>query len=437
MKPTSNDIRDEELFRQHTHVPSRWWIVAILACFTFVSYLQRTNISIAAEFMMPELGLSKIQMGQIFSSFLIGYAIFQIPGGLLGDSIGPRSSLGVSAVIWGIATASTGLVSGLNGTLFVSGFFLLWLIRFVLGLAEATTYPVGSSVVYHAIAPEKRALGNSLMMMGTSVGAASASPIMSWLMVRLGWHQAFFLTSLPAFAVALLWFIFAPSSKRAKQDSPRQKLLETDGVSLHKVLTSKRVVLLCLSYVSEGYVLFLFVFWLYIYLVEIRKFSVLKGGFVAALPWIAGLCFTPLGGWLCDRIGLKRGRVAGAKYVIMAGYSLSGLLLFVAAYASQRSLCIAALCLSVGFLMAAESPFWACATSFSGKHAGTVSGVMNTAGILGGILSTSIIPVLVAHYGWLIALGSGAAMAFFCSLVWIAIGAEREEPSSVPGSLRP
>ena len=59
----------------------RWWIVGMLTAFAFVSYLQRTNISVAAELMAPELHLSKVQMGQIFSSFLIGYAIFQVPWG--------------------------------------------------------------------------------------------------------------------------------------------------------------------------------------------------------------------------------------------------------------------------------------------------------------------------------------------------------------------
>ena len=74
--------------------------------------------------------------------------------------------------------------------------------------------------------------------------------------------------------------------------------------------------------------------------------------------------------------------------------------------------------------MAAEAPFWACAAQFAGKHAGTVSGIMNTAGILGGIASTSLIPILVAHFGWLVALSSGAVMAFACCLIWTIIGRE-------------
>ena len=406
-----------------TRAGSRW-ILVMLAGFTFVSYLLRTNISVGAELMMPALGLSKTDMGQIFTSFLIGYAIFQIPGGLLGDRIGPKPTLGVSVLIWGICTMLTGLVARSTKTAFLTPFAWLWTVRFVLGLAEATTYPVGSRVVYNWIAPHQRAFATSLMLTGTSIGAAVASPLMSWLMVGIGWPAAFGVTSIAAFLIAVVWFLYAadtpPNGATAAALAPEYDSSE----NLRDIIKSRRVILLCLSYVSEGYVLFLFVFWLYIYLVEVRGFSILKGGLVAALPWITGLCFTPLGGLLSDRFAAARNRVAGSRFVIMLGYSASGLLLFAAAYSAQRIVCIAALCLSVGFLMAAESPFWACATYFSGKHAATVSGLMNTAGILGGIVSTSLIPVLVSHFGWLVALSSGTVMALICSLIWITIGKE-------------
>lgn len=418
------------------------WILALLASFTFVSYLLRTNISVGAELMMPALGLSKIDMGQIFTSFLIGYAIFQIPGGILGDRIGPKITLGVSVLVWGLCTILTALVSRSTGHALLSSFVWLWIARFFLGLSEATTYPVGTRVIYNWVEPKKRAFATSLMLTGTSVGAAAASPLMSWLMVRIGWHGAFWVTSGAAFLVAIVWFLYAADEPETAIVSADQELvIEPDSASnLKDIIKSKRVILLCCSYVSEGYVLFLFVFWLYIYLVEVRGFGMLKGGFVAALPWITGLCFTPVGGFVADRFAASRSRIAGSKYVVMVGYSASGLLLFAAAYSSHRAICIAALCLSVGFLMAAEAPFWSCATYFAGKHSGTVSGIMNTAGILGGIVSTSLIPVLVSRFGWLIALSSGAVMAFACCLVWIFIGEDDSaqvlvEPQTRPGSI--
>ena len=146
----------------------------MLTGFAFVSYLQRINISVAAELMESDLHLSKIQLGQIFSSFLVGYAIFQIPGGLFADRYGTRITLAISAMLWGICTIATGLVpaSIATGVTFAS----LWLTRFLLGSAEATTYPVGALAVHNWIVPSERAFANSCMFAGTSLAAAFANP---------------------------------------------------------------------------------------------------------------------------------------------------------------------------------------------------------------------------------------------------------------------
>ncbi|MBA3355567.1 MAG: MFS transporter, partial [Pyrinomonadaceae bacterium] len=88
-------------------------ILALLAGFSLVSYVLRTNISVVAKFMMPELGLSEIQIGWVFSSFMLGYAIFQIPAGLLGDRKGPRLVLASAALLWSATTLLTGLIPGL------------------------------------------------------------------------------------------------------------------------------------------------------------------------------------------------------------------------------------------------------------------------------------------------------------------------------------
>jgi ACS family glucarate transporter-like MFS transporter len=172
------------------------------------------------------------------------------------------------------------------------------------------------------------------------------------------------------------------------------------------------------SYISEGYVLFMFVFWMYIYLVEQRGFSMLRGGWVAAIPWITALVLTPLGGYVCDRIARSHGRLQGAKAVIMTGYGISGVMLFLAAFAPSRIMAVAALSLSIACLMSAESSFWSSAVYLAEGPVGVLSGLMNTAGILGGIVSTSLVPILAQSFGWATALGSGTVMALACAGSW-------------------
>ncbi len=191
------------------------------------------------------------------------------------------------------------------------------------------------------------------------------------------------------------------------------------------------VILLSLSYVSEGYLLFMFISWLYIYLVEVRGFSLQNGGFVASLPWIAAIGATPLGGFVSDRLTARHGRARGARMLIMTGYTLSGVLLLAAAMAPDRTLAVAALCISLGSLYLAESSFWAMATSLAKGNAGAVAGFMNTIGILGGIASNAAVPLLVAHFGprgWIIAFSTGTAMGLFCSGIWLFFGKRLGSP---------
>src|SRR5436305_2162007 len=130
--------------------------MAGLSGFALVSYMARANISIAAELMIPALGLSHVQMGQIFTSFLVGYAIFQVPGGALGDRVGPRLTLGVSALVWAACTLLTGLIGILSPVRTATAFVLLWIVRFLLGASEATTFPVGNRAVRNWMPPHLR-----------------------------------------------------------------------------------------------------------------------------------------------------------------------------------------------------------------------------------------------------------------------------------------
>lgn len=409
----------------------RWLIATLTGIFAFVSYVERINISFAAEFMMRDLGLTKTEMGQVFGSFLWGYAIFQIPAGRLGDSVGPRITLTLAALAWGGLTILTGLIP----KMFVVGsatiLVLLVIVRFALGASEAATFPVGSRAIRNWTPPSERAFANAFLMAGSASAAATSGPLVTWIMLRLGWRSAFYLTSLLAFAISALWYLVATDKPRQHKWVSDKELQIIDAIetlptktahSWIEMLRERNLLFLTLSYTCEGYILFIFVFWLYIYLVEVRGFSILNGGLVASLPWLTALVCAPLGGYVCDQLSKRWGRVRGSRAVIIIGYSLSGLLLFVAAELHSLAAVVAALCVSVGALYFAEPAFWATAVHFSREHAGAVSALMNTAGIVGGIVSTSLVPVIVKHYGWLPALSSGAVVGIACAILWLAIG---------------
>ncbi len=409
----------------------RWLIATLAGVFAFVSYVQRMNISVAAELMMPDLGLTKTEMGQVFSSFLLGYAIFQVPAGQLGDAFGPRIVLALAALAWGGLTILTGLLPKMFATGSAAILVVLVIVRFALGASEAATFPVGSRAIRNWTPPSERAFANAFLMAGSASAAAVSAPLVSWLMVRLGWRPAFYVTSLLAFVIAAIWYAIATDDPREHRWVSEKELelinrgrtrSTTNPSSWSVILRDRNVLFLSLSYTCEGYMLFIFVFWLYIYLVEVRGFSMLNGGLVATLPWLTALACAPLGGYACDHWSERRGLFAGARIVIILGYSVSGLLLFAAAKLSSTPAVVAALCVSIGALYFAEPAFWATATHLSKENAGAVAGIMNTAGIGGGIVSTSITPIIVKHFGWLPALGSGAAVGIACAALWLVMG---------------
>jgi ACS family glucarate transporter-like MFS transporter len=398
----------------------RWFVVATLFGLSFASYMERTNLSVAAELMMPALSLTKSDLAVIFNSFLLGYAIFQVPAGWLGDRFGSRLVLGLSALAWGVLTALSGLLPGVISHTVAATVALLVALRFMLGAAEASTFPVAARAVHQWMPPERSGFGSSLMLMGASVGSAFTAPFVSWSMVRFGWRASFYLTSVVAFAIAMLWLSFTHKPPASEEPVPVAGSRKQAGRWLNT-----NVVLLSLSYVSEGYLLFMFISWLYIYLVEVRGFSLAKGGLVSALPWLAAIAATPLGGFISDRIAARSGRIASARILIMTGYTSSGLLLLAAALVHARLLAVLALCISLGSLYLAESSFWTVAASISGNNAGVVTGFMNTIGILGGIASNSIVPPLVKRYGyggWIAAFSSGAVMGLFSAGLWWVLG---------------
>ena len=152
-------------------------MVALLFGFCFVSYMERVNISIAIQLMMPDLALTKGQASFLFNSFLLGYAIFQMPAGWLGDRFGPRIVLAVSALCWGLLTVFTGLLPAAKTHSVTEILLTGCLLRFLLGATEATTFPVATRAIFQWVSEEKRAFCNSLLFVGTSTAAAFTAQI--------------------------------------------------------------------------------------------------------------------------------------------------------------------------------------------------------------------------------------------------------------------
>jgi ACS family glucarate transporter-like MFS transporter len=296
--------------------------------------------------------------------------------------------------------------------------------------------------------PSERAFANSLVIAGMALGSAFIPSVMARVMIVSGWRTSFYVTAALGFVIAALWWQYArdnPAEHAAVNDRERRVIAAGRGSSVNTVdavrrrvsywplLRNRNMLLISASYFLDSYVLTMFVFWFYLYLVDERGFSILKSGAFSSLPWIAALILVPTGGRWCDRLSGRFGRRLGRRIVAMTALTVSSILLVLGARTEAPMLAIAALSLSVGFLMSTEGPFWSSAIDISGAYAGTAGGIMNTAGNLGGVVSTWLVPLLVERFGWIRALTTGSMFGFVSAVLWLFIRVDR--PATVSEDL--
>ena len=206
--------RDHVLAPTHT----RWNILALLTLISVITYVDRVNISVAARQMMPAMGLTQLQMGYVFSAFVLGYALFQIPGGWLGDRWGSRLVLTLAVVWWSFFTACTALAGTLPTAQWLGILGSLLLVRFLIGVGEAAALPNFNRSVANWFPLKERGLGMGVSIGGIGLGSAVTPPIVAWMMVNYGWQSAFYAAALAGFAIALLWGWYARDRPESKKE---------------------------------------------------------------------------------------------------------------------------------------------------------------------------------------------------------------------------
>ena len=414
---------------------ARWTILALLFAISFVAYLLRMNISVAAKFMMPELGISETQMGWVFAAFIWGYALFQIPGGFFGEILGPRRALSIVVLIWAALTVLTGLIPGQLFTWTGGALASLLVLRFLMGVAQAPLYPVTAGTIQQWFPVGGWAFPNGLSSMGLGLGAAFTPPLVAWVMVSVGWRETFYVTAPVAVILIAIWWWYVTDSPAEHPkvspaeleliagDRPSEEELSETGV-LKRLAKNRDLWLLTLSYLCMNYVFYIFFSWFYIYLVDVRGFGLLEGGFFASLPFIVGSFAATAGGWTCDHLCRRIGPRWGCRLPGIVGMVLVALFLVLGALATNGVLAVVLLSICFASTQFTEGAYWAGATYSGGRHTSAATGVLNTGGNLGGVISAPLIPVLVDHFGWLIALSTGSIFALASAILWLWVRAD-------------
>ncbi|HEY6973217.1 MAG TPA: MFS transporter [Nitrospiraceae bacterium] len=408
----------------------RWIILALLFLVSMVTYIDRVNISVTARQMMPAYGLTDQDMGVIFSSFVIGYALFQIPGGWLADRWGTRAVLTLALVWWSLCTALTAIAATTSLVAWFGLVGALAIVRGSLGVGEAVALPAFNRAVADWCPTDSRGLGIGIAIGGIGLGSAITPPLAAWIMVNWRWQTVFYLASLLGLGMALLWWIVArnhPQEHPWTNEAERAAITQVTASGSPPAIPwgmfaqTPTIWWLVASYACLGYVAYIYMSWFYLYLVNVRGFDLLRGGLYAAAPFLAMLVFCPLGGWMTDRLATRCGVRSGRAWAGMTGMGFAGLAVGIGGYAESPWLAVASLSLGAGWLYFAVGAYWASTTDLSKPYAGTLAGLMNTGANLGGALSPTVTPWLADRWGWPVSLLVAALIALAGALMWLKI----------------
>jgi MFS transporter, ACS family, glucarate transporter len=411
--------------------------------FVSIANIQRTSIAISAERMMPELGITQVQVGWLLTAFAIGYTGFQIPGGVLGERLGARRMFALIGIVAFAATLLTPLLPQIVG----GAALLLGLLaaRFLVGVAQAPIYPVSSGVIESWFPIGTWAFPQGLQVAGGNLAAAATPPLIAWLMQTLGWRAALLWTSFPALIITAMWWWYGRDRPEEHSSVSHIELAEVQadgGVreTVHvsardvgRVLRDRNIVLLTISYMFMSYVDYILQYWCFLYLVQERHFSILDSGWLASIPLLAACVGAAIGGGVCDKSCGRWGIRWGFRAMPAVVLPLCGVTLFAAVEARHAYLAVVYMSLAFGLLEMTEGPYMAAAMCVARKHAMAATAAVNTGGNLGGIICLPIVAALSSHGNWTLAFVTGTALAVVAGILWLFIDASRSLSELVAG----
>jgi MFS transporter, ACS family, glucarate transporter len=417
----------------------RWFLVFWLFILSAVSYLDRVNISIAGGSIADAYHLSDVQLGKVFSALLVGYALFQTVGGRLADRFGPRRVLAAGVVWWGIFTALTALVPP-----HVRGALLLFVaVRFLLGSGEAVIYPAANRFIACWIPVRERGIANGWIFAGVGAGAGLTPPLITYIMIHSSWRTSFWVCALVGTVAGLIWFVAARDTPAEHaRVSPSELALIRSGLTLPslpdesrqlagnhsptliswpRMLQSKEVWAVTLSYFCYGYVAWIFFSWFYRYLAKVRGLDLKASAFYSMLPFLAMLVCCLLGGAINDRLTRWHGLRVGRCGIAAISIAIAGVFIAFGAQVQSARLASVVLAGGAGALYLSQSSFWSVTADIGGASSGVVSGFMNTGNQIGAALTASLTPWIAARIGWTASFLVAAALCLVGAASWLAV----------------
>ncbi|MSU48448.1 MAG: MFS transporter [Opitutus sp.] len=397
-------------------------LLGFLGVFAIITFVDRVCISVAAKEIQADLGLNPAQWGWVLGAFVLAYAIFEIPTGAMADRLGPRKVMTRIVIWWSAFTALSGMVTG---------FWSLVAARFLFGAGEAGAYPNCSAAIARWFPKVERARAQGFVWMASKLGAGLSPLLVIPIQQTYGWRTAFFVFGLAGIAWAAVWYWWfrdTPAEKDGVTEAERAEIGAAPFAGRHEplpwrsALSRPNLWWLMLMYHTHCWSAFFFLTWLHIFLENGRGYTKADLLQLSWIPFVCGAAANLAGGIVSDllvrRIGLKWGR----RTVGLVGHGVSAVFLAAALLTQDKGWTVAFLALAYAGSDFMLPVAWAVCLDIGGKHAGAVTGAMNTAGQFGSFLTTVIFGHIVSAYGsYDLPLIPIVVMSVISTVVWFKI----------------
>jgi len=391
-----------------------------------VNYLDRSTLSIANHSVSAELNLSASQMGLLLSAFSLAYAFAQLPIGILLDRVGARIMLGLGMFVWSIAQFAGGYVSSLSHFLIA---------RVLLGIGEAPQFPAGAKVVSEWFALRERGAPTGIFITSSTIGPALAPPVLTVLMLTLGWRGMFIVMGVLGIAVAVGWYLIYRN--RNEVDLTQEEfdhLSEGEIVGASKeerrmtwvewrsLFASRTTWGMILGFMGVIYMVWLYLTWLPAYFEHERHLSLAKTGWIVSIPYLFGTLGMLASGYCADFL-LSRGveAIRSRKWPICIGLLGAAIFTVPAAYTPSTVLAVVYISVAMFFVNMSSGGAWALVSVSAPRHlVASLGSIQNFGGYLGGSFAPLITGIVVDHtHSFVNALLISAGVAFAAALAYL------------------
>jgi MFS transporter, ACS family, hexuronate transporter len=405
----------------------RWQLVFLLFVAGIINYLDRSALSVAAPLVMQDLALTPADLGLIFSSFFVGYAVFNFIGGWASDKLGGKRVFTLAMGVWSTFCALTAAATG-----FVS----LLVIRVFFGVGEGPLSSTMNKVVNNWFPHREAASAVGFANCGTPLGGAIAGPVVGLIAVAFGWKVAFVAIGLLGFVWLFFWTRLATETPRQHPTISAEELREIEedhaaptanlpAQPLSFYLKQPVVLATGLAFFGYNYILFFFLTWFPSYLTMAQHLSIKDMSIATVLPWVLGFCGLAAGGTLSDAVYRRTGRALFArKLVLTVCLSLAAVSVALAGLVTTVGSALALMSAAVFFLYLTGSTYWAILQdTVRGENIGGVGGfihmIANCAGIIGPTVTGFIVPYTGVFTSAFVLAGGVAILGVLCVLIFV------------------